>query len=136
MTAPVQNELFKRRGRRPASVLPEPSELQIHIALIAQLRVTCRPGIAYWHTPNGEQRDKRHAAKLKAMGTLPGVSDLIFVFPEALPLLCLELKARGRGLTDDQKVFRDLMRACGHRYEWTDSLDDAVRILRQYHVLP
>ena len=134
MTVAMQRDLFTRRYRQVRAL--DPSELQIHISLVARLRLQCQPGILYWHTPNGELRDKRAAAKLKAMATLPGVSDLIFVFPAAAPLLCLELKARGRVLTDDQKVFRDLMRAAGHDYEWTDSLDDAVRILRKYNVLP
>jgi hypothetical protein len=132
--APVQQRnLFTRRWRTVQA--PEPAEFAIQMAVIAFLRLRCRPGIIYWHTPNGELRDKRSAAKLKAMGTLPGVSDLIFVFPEAAPLLCLELKARGRKLTNDQKVFRDLMVAAGHIYEWADNLDEAMRILRQYNVV-
>jgi hypothetical protein len=133
MTASIaQRDLFTRRYRKVRAL--EPSELQIQIAVIAQLRLRCRREILYWHTPNGELRDKRHAAKLKAMGTLPGVSDLIFVFPNAAPLLCLELKAPRRGLTDDQKVFCALMRAAGHAYEWCDSVPEAERILHKYHV--
>jgi hypothetical protein len=105
------------------------------MAVIRHLRFRCRPDVTYWHTPNGELRDKRHAAKLKAMGTLPGVSDLFFVFPNAAPLLCLELKARGRGLTGAQKLFCRLMRAAGHSYECADSIDAALGILNQYRVL-
>ena len=130
----LQRDLFTRRYRKAPTL--EPSELQIHISLVARLRLQCRPGIVYWHTPNGEERDKRVSAKLKAMGVLPGVADLQFIFPCAAPNLFLELKARGRGLTEDQQFFRDLMRAAGHFYEWTDSLDDAVRILRKHNVLP
>jgi hypothetical protein len=104
------------------------------MALVQRLRLQCRPGILYWHTPNGELRDRRLGAKLKAMGVLPGVADLQFQFPGAAPNLFLELKARGRGLTDNQKAFRDCVQANGHIYEWTDSLDDAVRILRKYRV--
>ena len=137
MTIPVQLELLKRRGRKPFNALPEPSELQIHIAVVARLRLLCRPGIIYWHTPNGGLREnKREAAKLRAMGVLPGVADLQFLYPCAQPNLFLELKARGRKLTPDQEVFRDLVRAAGHAYEWTDSLDEAIRILIQYKVLP
>jgi hypothetical protein len=137
MPVPVQLELLKRRkGSKPFNALPEPSELQIQQSLIARLRFQCKPGIIFWHTPNGEERDKRVAAKLKSMGVLPGVADLQFIFPCAAPNLFLELKARGRGLTDDQQHFRDLVRGAGHKYEWTDSIDDAIRILRNYNVLP
>jgi hypothetical protein len=129
---PQQRDLFTKRYRKLAP--PEPSELQIQISLIQQLRLSCRRGVTYWHTPNGELRDKRFAAKLKAMGTLAGVSDLMFVFPKAEPLLFLEIKAKGRKPTPDQKHFGEMMLAAGHRYEWTDSIDDAMRILKRYKV--
>jgi len=137
MGVPLQLELLKRgRSRRPFNALPEPSELQMQQALVARLRWQCNPGIVWYHCPNGEERDKRIAAKLRSMGVRPGVSDLQFIFPCAAPNLFLELKSRGRGLTEAQEKFRDEVRACGHIYEWTDSLDDATRILIKHNVLP
>ena len=137
MTVPVQLELLKRRKRsKPFNALPEPSELQIQQAIVARLRVQCRPGVLWWHCPNGELRTDSHGAKLKSMGVRPGVSDLQFVFPCAAPNLFLELKARGRGLTKAQEIFRDQVRGAGHVYEWTDSLDDAIRILREHRIVP
>jgi len=133
---PVQLELLKRRGKKPFNALPEPSELQIQQAVVSRLRWQCRPGIVWYHTPNGEERDKRIAAKLKSMGVRPGVSDLQFLFPVPAPNLFLELKARGRDLSEAQKIFRDDVRALGHLYEWTDSLDDAIRILRKHNIVP
>ncbi len=133
---PVQLELLKRRGKKPFNALPEPDELQIHQAVVSRLRWQCKPGIIWWHTPNGEERDKRIAAKLKSMGVRRGVADLQFLFPVPAPNLFLELKARGRVLNDDQKIFRDGVRAQGHLYEWTDSLDDAIRILRVHKIVP
>jgi hypothetical protein len=131
----TQIELFKQRGRKRPAPRFDPSELQIQISLVTRLRLMCKPGIVWWHCPNGEERDKRVAAKLKAMGVLPGVSDLTFVFAKPRPNLFLELKARGKGLTDAQEIFRDRVRANGHIYEWTDSIDDAVRILIKHNVL-
>jgi hypothetical protein len=132
---PVQLELLKRRGKRPYNSKPEPSEMQIQVAIIQRLKLQGRAGVIWWHCPNGELRDKRHAAKLKAMGTLPGVADLQFVFPYAAPNLFLELKARGRKLTDDQQHFAKLMRANGHHYECADNVDDAIKILERYGVV-
>ena len=37
-----------------------------------------RPDVIMRHVPNGEHRDPRTAAKLKAMGVLPGSADLEF----------------------------------------------------------
>jgi hypothetical protein len=145
MPAPVQLDLLRRQPPKrrtaklagpPVNLLPEPSELQIQIALVARLRLQCRPGIIWWHTPNGEWRDDKTAAKLKAMGTRPGVADLQFVFACPAPTLFLELKARGRKLTEAQEMFRDQMRGAGHAYEWADNIDDAVRILRNYNIVP
>ena len=130
-----QLALFKQRGRKRPEPRFDPSELQIQISLVSRLRLMCKPGIVWFHVPNGEERDKRVAAKLKAMGVLPGVSDLTFMFANTRPNLFLELKARGKKLTDTQEQFRDRVRALGHIYEWTDSIDDAVRILIKHNVL-
>jgi hypothetical protein len=140
MTAhPAQRDLFTKRYRRvaPARAL-DPTELQIQISLIERLRWQCRPGVVYFHCPNGELRPKRAAAKLKAMGVLPGVADLVFLWSEAgRPAgLFLELKARGRPLRNDQAAFGKAVKAANFFFEWTDSLDDAVRILAQYDILP
>jgi hypothetical protein len=135
---PGQLDMFRRdRRRRPKAVTLDPPEYRMQIALVQLLRLQARPEIEYWHTPNGELRDKRHAAKLKAMGTRPGVADLVFLFHDTaeVPVLFLELKARKGRLSDDQEHFRNRVRALGYAYEWTDSFDDAVRILRKYHVL-
>ena len=146
MMIPGQYDMFKRdRRRRPkADRAPDPKEFQLQISLIDLLRLQARPEIEYFHVPNGELREKRHAAKLKAMGVLPGVDDLQFTFPplrpgdpesRVSPTLYLELKARKGRLTSDQEIFRDLVQLQGHNYEWTDSFDDAVRILKKYNVL-
>jgi hypothetical protein len=133
--APLQLRLFKQRGRAPRRAL-DPSELQIQISVVARLRLQCRPGIVWYHCPNGELRPDKQGAKLKAMGVRRGVSDLQFIFPDGRPNLFLELKARGRPLNDDQKIFRDDVRAAGHTFEMADTIDEAIRILRQHRVLP
>ena len=109
--------------------------MQLQISVVDHLKIRARPEIVWHHTPNGELRDKRTAAKLKAMGTLAGVADLTFVFPVRHPVVYLELKARGGKLTEAQCKFRDRVRALGHVYEWTDSIDDAIRILRKHLII-
>jgi VRR-NUC domain len=133
---PKQKDLFTRRYRQVQA--PQPSEVQIQISLIARLRLQARKDVLYWHTPNGELRDKRAAAKLKAMGVLPGVSDLVFVWTEneRLKILFLELKAPRRTLSEDQIAFGLAALQVGCVFECADNVDDAVSILQKHQILP
>jgi hypothetical protein len=134
---PAQRDLFTKRYRRIPAL--DPSETQIQVSLVARLKWQCRPGVTFFHCPNGEVRDKRVAAKLKAMGVLPGVADLLFFWAAAdgRPAgLFLELKRRFGGLSPDQETFGRAMKEIGFSFEWTDQLDEAVRILVAYAILP
>lgn len=132
MTEVRQVDLFTRRARRVRA--PEPSELQVHIALVQWLRCFAAPGVVYWHCPNGEARDKRDGAKLKAMGTRKGVADLTFLQP-CRPLLFLELKRRGAKPSEAQLEFADEVRRAGAEYAVCDSLDKALKLLTERGIL-
>jgi hypothetical protein len=141
-----QRDLFTKRFRNVPTI--EPTELQIHIAVVARLRLQCRPGVEWWHTPNGphlradddkeNKTDARQGAKLKAMGLRPGVSDLLFAWDDngRLRMMLLELKARGRDLSPAQRDFKTSMKAIGAYFEMADTIDEAFRVLRQYRILP
>jgi hypothetical protein len=130
-----QRDLFTRRFRvvRP----PDPSEVQIHIAIAERLRWQARDDVMWFHIPNGELRDKRAAAKLKAMGVRPGVADLLFIWCgiSGLRVLFLELKAPKRKPSDIQNDFATLARKIRCHYEWADNVDDAWKILEWYGVV-
>lgn len=139
-----QKDLFTKRYR--AVRVPAPDEREIQIAVMQHYKLRRLPGVVGWHTPNGGFRTKAEASLLRAMGVLPGVADLTFTFPayeavgptpvtRARPALFLELKAKRGRLSPDQKVFRDLMLACGHIYEWADTLDGALEILQRHKVI-
>src|SRR5262245_29772108 len=109
MMALKQRDLFTRRWR---NVHQDQKEAAFHIQLVSMLRWCVRPDVLFWHTPNGGYRDDREAAKLKAMGVMPGVSDLQFHWCELDELrrkhrhcLHLELKAGNRSLSDAQATF-------------------------------
>jgi hypothetical protein len=131
-----QKDLFTKRFRKVPA--PDPSELQIHISLVERLRLQCRKDVLFFHCPNGELRDKAAAAKLKAMGVLPGVSDLQFIWTQGgqVKVLFLELKAKGRKLRDEQVVFGFASLHVGCAFEVADTIDDAVKILQKYHIIP
>src|SRR5262245_4511119 len=98
--AQAQRHLFTNRWRR---LEPRQLEASFHIQLVAILRLALRPDVMMRHVPNGEHRDPRTAAKLKAMGTLPGCADLEFHWAAAhgrRHVLHLELKRPGRKQTE------------------------------------
>ena len=71
-------------------------EVQLQISVVQFLRLAMPDNLLWFHVPNGEHRDVRTAAKLKAMGTTPGVPDLLVLLPHGR-LGCIELKAaKGR----------------------------------------
>jgi hypothetical protein len=127
-----QRDLFTRRWRQVAA--PDPSELQIQIALVDRLRLLAHRDVLWWHTPNGELRDARTAAKLKAMGTLAGVPDLTFIAPGPR-VVFLEVKARGRLATPEQLAFAQRAETAGCVWECVDTVDEAVTVLETYGIL-
>jgi hypothetical protein len=138
--AQQQKDLFSKRWRQVKA--PQPSELQLQISLVAHLRLCARRDVVFFHVPNGELRDQRTGAKLKAMGELPGVSDLVFVWNDhdsivqpCCRTLFLELKARKRPMSPEQIVFCDRVIDAGADYHCVDSIDEALELLRAHGIL-
>lgn len=114
-----------RRAKPHRAPTVAPSELTLHIAVAETLRRFCRPDWLWWHTPNGELRDPRAAAKLRAMGVRPGVPDLLLIDPDGW-LRCLEFKAPGGRLSDSQEAFRAFCIARGIPFVVAYSVDEAL----------
>ena len=130
----------KRAARRsapsflPAAVKkPEPSELSIHIAVASHLRFRARPGLVWWHTPNGEKREKRDAAKLKAMGTLAGLPD--FFFLDNGRLFGLELKRNKGRISPEQRAVSAALERNGATCATAFGLDDALAVLEGWGLI-
>jgi len=142
MTA-QQRDLFTRRWRGARST-PD-REVTMQIQLVHLLRWCKRDDVLMWHTPNGEIRDKRAAAKLKAMGVLPGVSDLVFLWKrywedsegshKAPAILFMELKLPGKAATDDQISFGLAVRVAGADFVVVRSIDEALDELKRRDLL-
>jgi hypothetical protein len=136
-----QRDLFSRRWRTVAA--PPPKEHQIQIAIMEHFRWRKHRYVIGFHVPNGEIRDKSVAAKLKAMGVLPGVHDLVFLWGEGNPVagtitprgLFLEVKAAGGKRSAAQLDFAVAVKAMGYFCEVCDNVDDGVRILLSYGLL-
>ena len=127
-----QRDLFTRRWR--ATVQPS-KEAVFHIQLVSMLRWCIRPDVIHRHCPNGEHRDPRTAAKLKAMGVLPGSADLEFFWREEriscpdtvhFRALFLELKRPGHKQSVEQMAFGLMMMTFGAEYLVASSIDEAI----------
>jgi hypothetical protein len=94
-----------------------------------------RPDVIWFHVPSGELRDIRTAQKLKAMGTLPGLPDLMFNWVELVNgvkmrrVLHLELKRRGGRQNEAQAAFQLAAMLLGDQYFVCESIDQAIGIL-------
>ncbi len=91
------------------------------------------PNILAFHVPNGGSRNVIEGAKLKRMGTLAGVSDIIMVLRDKI--VCIELKIRPNKQQDTQKEFQKKVERTGHRYHVCYDIDESKRIIDQYALL-
>jgi hypothetical protein len=143
-----QKDLFTKRW---SSVrVRDPLEDQIQTSLVAHLHLRCRPGVIWFHVPNGGYRYKTTGAWLKAMGVRAGVADLIFIWkpgveqrweqpeqpPHMVHVLCLELKVRGKKQRPEQEQFQTECGVVGAIYEMADNIDDALAIVKKYGIIP
>lgn len=92
-----------------------------------------RPGVVVWHTPNGEARDAATGARLKEMGVLPGIPDVLILWGGQL--FAIELKKPGGRLSPAQIDLQPrLLNAGLAAYLATDSLDAAKAFARQHRL--
>ena len=123
-----------KRMKRAALIHKTPPEIEVHVMIADVLRFAVVPGWLWWHTPNGELRDKITAARLKRMGVKPGVSDFLLLSPDG-DFHALELKREGKSPTGDQCDFLQSVANAGCLSAWVDNFDDAVTILRNWGAL-
>lgn len=109
------------------------NELAIHKAVETHLRQWAWASLFWWHTPNGEKRDPAIAAKLKAMGVKPGISDYMFIWCGRL--WALEIKANDGELSEEQAKFGQLVRSTGGEFAVVYSFEAAVAQLEAWGML-
>ena len=93
-----------------------------------------RPGVIFYHCPNGEYRSPRTGSKLKAMGVLPGVADICLVLPGGASAF-LELKRPGGRTSAEQRAFRDSCETSGAGYAIAQTPEEAVAVLLRWGAL-
>lgn len=123
-----------RNVRQSKTTLPAPLEIKLHMTVAKILRDHLFDYWRFTHIPAGEVRDKRTAAKLKAMGTMPHWPDFQLVDPNGV-IHFLELKRIGEKLSEGQKNFQSwcVENHIPHVVAWT--LDEVLMAFVRWHCL-
>lgn len=106
--------------------------IQIYlVSFLKKLQALPPHDFLVWCTPNGGQRNKAEAGKLKLMGLLAGVPDLCVLGKDLL--LFIELKKNNGKLSPEQKSFIDKAVKLGFRTEtiYADNVEDGLYQLCQ-----
>ena len=108
-------------------------ESAIHKGIATLLAYKAPKHVLWWHTPNGERRDKVTGAILKAMGVKPGVPDFLLYDTRTGHLHCLEVKAARGYLSDTQKAWKAAFETSPTgRYAVVRSVDEAKDVLMEW----
>ena len=107
-------------------------ETQLQIAVADYLRYQYRH-VLFFHVPNGGARWKREAGKLKRMGVLPGVPDLLIFEPRGgFHGLAIELKVKGNYPTHSQKIVLEQLNSKGWKAVSCYGFDKAREVIDAY----
>ncbi len=123
-----------RRVRPRKAPQPMQSELRLHVAIVDVLRRFGSPQWFWFHPANGEKRDARAAAKLRAMGVRPGVADLLLIAPSG-QLHAIEIKRRDGALSDEQREFAEWCTGNNVPHAVVRSIDEALAVFTRWGCL-
>jgi len=111
-------------------------EEQLQRAVVQLLQVYANRGLlTFCHVPNGGRRTRTEAGVLKALGTTPGVSDLLIWLPGGGHFQ-IELKAGTGKLSAHQSAWISRMTDMGVTVHVIRSLDALETLLRAEGVPP
>lgn len=113
--------------------LPADTELTIHKALVQHLRMRGVKGVFWFHPPNGESRSARTGDKLKRMGVIAGVPDLVLII-NGRPY-GLEIKSDEGRQSPEQKAVAAAWMVAGGHYEVVRGIDAGLALLEGWGAL-
>lgn len=108
-------------------------EAQIQEAVIKHLAQFGVKGHVAFHCPNGGWRNVREASRLKRMGVLPGIPDLMIVYKG--DVFGLELKAPGGRATEAQLETIARLEAAGAYCCVAEGFDASIGALSAWGLL-
>jgi hypothetical protein len=110
-------------------------EERLQAAIVQHLNLLAPDNVIWFHPANGGMRSKRTAARMKALGVVPGVPDLAFVLADGRSAF-LELKSPVGRLSPAQKAFGEKCARMEVEYAVSSDLDQCLSILKAWGVLP
>lgn len=127
--------------RKPSAGIDDPLEDDIQIAIVDYLTLLAPArGFIFFHVPNqalGKALSRGgliRMARLKRMGLLPGVADLVIDICGRAHYL--EVKRKKGKPSESQVEFRHACEANGSPYEIAHSFDEAVKIFQKWGIAP
>lgn len=122
-------EVNSKQRKSPSDV-----EHQIQVACVHWFRYQySKLSLNLFAVPNGGQRGKAQAGKLKAEGVLAGVSDLILLIAgNGYNGLLIEMKTDKGKQSESQKTWQQHIEKYGYKYVVCRSLDDFQKEINDY----
>lgn len=111
------------------------AEEQLHMAIWQHIKLLAPKNVVAFHPANGGARSKRTAGRLKAMGVVPGIPDLVFVLADGRAAF-MEIKTPDGRLSAEQKAFQSKCSDMGVEHAVIYNVDQALSILKAWGVLP
>jgi len=111
-------------------------QIQVDLFNWARYYETQHPELALmFHPPNGGKRSARTGAKLKAMGTKPGVPDVVLPVPrQGYGALFIELKTPQGRMSESQKGWYQALTLANNKVvvcrSWAEAADVILAYLR------
>lgn len=126
-------EQKKKKSRRPPR--DEEHRLQCDCVSWFCLQYPAWRGLLF-AVPNGGRRDGITGKKLKDEGVVPGVSDLLLLYPSGkYHALCVEMKTPKGRQSEVQKAWQRSVERAGYKYALCRSLDDFITTIEKYLAL-
>ena len=94
---------------------------------------TVAPSVFIFHIPNGGLRTKAEAARLKWMGTVPGIPDLALVLPGG-QIRFIEVKTDTGRLSAEQVTIHAWLVSIGNPAAICTSIDDTRNALKHWGI--
>ena len=138
MTLPLLQFADGRRGRSRKAENSEVqsrdrnAEARVQAAIVEWIRLVA-PELIAFHVPNGGLRTKAEAARMKWVGVLAGVPDVVVLGLDGQCWL-IEVKAPGGSLSAEQCVIRDRCVALRIPFVVAKSIDDVRQAFKVWEI--
>lgn len=106
----------------------------IQAEIIDLLKVAAIPSLMWFHPANGGKRPINTARRLKEIGVVAGVPDLMLIAPEGR-IFQIEVKTATGSLTKEQRLWRDHCREHENPWALVRSRNEAQDVLSEWGLL-